>query len=98
MSQGPYTARIEPRVADNERDAAELRGRVETVSKGGARAAVLGVNDGLVTNVCLILALAGASASASASVTARPPARNRARSSSFWKSVVVCSGFEPASG
>jgi len=66
----PLTPRIEPRVADNARDAAELRNRVETVSKGGARAAVLGVNDGLVTNVCLILALAGASASASAVRTA----------------------------
>ncbi len=66
----PLTPRIEPRVADNDRDAAELRGRVETVSRGGARAAVLGVNDGLVTNVCLILALAGASASASTVRTA----------------------------
>ena len=35
------------------------------MSRGGARAAVLGVNDGLVTNVCLILAVAGADASAS---------------------------------
>jgi VIT1/CCC1 family predicted Fe2+/Mn2+ transporter len=34
------------------------------MAKGGARAAVLGVNDGLVTNVCLILAVAGASAPA----------------------------------
>jgi len=57
-------------VADDARDAAELRSRVETVSKGGARAAMLGVNDGLVTNVCLILARAGASASASAVRTA----------------------------
>jgi vacuolar iron transporter family protein len=64
-SDGPHAPHIEPRVADNARDAAELRGRVETVARGGARAAVLGVNDGLVTNVCLILALSGASASVS---------------------------------
>ena len=35
------------------------------VSRGGARAAVLGVNDGLVTNLCLILAVAGADIGAS---------------------------------
>ena len=35
--------------------------RVASVNRGAARAAVLGVNDGLVTNVCLILAVAGAS-------------------------------------
>ena len=29
-------------------------------ARGAARAAVLGVNDGLVTNLCLILAVAGA--------------------------------------
>jgi vacuolar iron transporter family protein len=58
----PLTPRIEPRVIDAQRDAAELRGRVESVARGGARAAVLGVNDGLVTNVCLILAIAGANA------------------------------------
>ena len=58
----PLTPRIEARVIDAQRDAAELRGRVESVARGGARAAVLGVNDGLVTNVCLILAIAGAKA------------------------------------
>jgi VIT1/CCC1 family predicted Fe2+/Mn2+ transporter len=52
------------RVPDSAADAAELSGRIAAVAKGGARAAVLGVNDGLVTNVCLILAVAGASASA----------------------------------
>jgi len=65
MSEDPYVEPIEPRVADSSRDAAELRERVEAVARGGARAAVLGVNDGLVTNVCLILAVAGASSGAS---------------------------------
>ena len=36
------------------------------VAKGGARAAVLGANDGLVTNVCLILGIAAANGTASA--------------------------------
>lgn len=62
--QRPYVEHIEPRVADGSRDAAELKARVQAVARGGARAAVLGVNDGLVTNVCLILAVAGASSSA----------------------------------
>ena len=62
----PYVEHIEPRVQDGSRDAAELRRRTEAVAKGGARAAVLGVNDGLVTNLALILALSGASASQSA--------------------------------
>ncbi|MDP9075214.1 MAG: VIT1/CCC1 transporter family protein, partial [Actinomycetota bacterium] len=59
----PTQIPIEPRVADAASDADELAGRVAQVAKGGARAAVLGVNDGLVTNVCLILAVAGANAS-----------------------------------
>lgn len=50
---------------DPEGDAVELAERVARVNRGAARAAVLGVNDGLVTNVCLILAVAGANASAS---------------------------------
>jgi len=62
----PYTERIEPRVADAGRDATELRRRTDAVARGGARAAVLGVNDGLVTNLALILALSGADASQSA--------------------------------
>jgi VIT1/CCC1 family predicted Fe2+/Mn2+ transporter len=62
----PYIDRIEARVVDQGRDAAELQSRVDAVARGGARAAVLGVNDGLVTNVCLILAVAGADADASA--------------------------------
>lgn len=56
-----YTTPAAPHVADAASDAAELRGRVASVNRGAARAAVLGVNDGLVTNVCLILAVAGAS-------------------------------------
>jgi vacuolar iron transporter family protein len=55
--------RIAPRVVDPVTDAAELAARVTQVARGGARAAVLGVNDGLVTNLCLILAVAGARAS-----------------------------------
>jgi len=50
-------------VADPASDAVELASRVAQVARGGARAAVLGVNDGLVTNLCLILAVAGANAS-----------------------------------
>jgi VIT1/CCC1 family predicted Fe2+/Mn2+ transporter len=46
------------------RDAEALRRRVAQVTRGAARAAVLGVSDGLVTNICVILALAGANASA----------------------------------
>lgn len=64
MTGRPFVESIEPRVIDDRRDAAAMRQRVETVARGGARAAVLGVNDGLVTNVCLILAVAGATAGA----------------------------------
>src|SRR5206468_12915374 len=56
----------EPRPADPAADATDLARRVAQVSRGGARAAVLGVSDGLVTNICLILGVAGAQASASA--------------------------------
>ena len=56
---------IDARVADAAADTAALTEEVARVRRGGARAAVLGMNDGLVTNVCLILAVAGASASAS---------------------------------
>lgn len=61
MSALPYTTPSESRAADSGSDARELQARVTAVTRGGARAAVLGVNDGLVTNVCLILAVAGAS-------------------------------------
>lgn len=56
--------RIAPRPADPAADAAELHRKVEQTSKGAVRAAVLGVNDGLVTVLALILGLAGANASA----------------------------------
>jgi len=42
------------------RSAGELRRRAADVQSGEARAAVLGVNDGLVTNTSLILGVAGA--------------------------------------
>ena len=57
---------IAPHISDAVGDAAELHRKALQVSRGGARAAVLGVNDGLVTVVALILGLAGANASASA--------------------------------
>jgi vacuolar iron transporter family protein len=61
----PYATPSEPRAADPSSDAQRLRARADTVTRGAARAAVLGVNDGLVTNLCLILAVAGASATQS---------------------------------
>ncbi len=51
MSSGPFVDPIEPRVSDDLGDATELQRRVDSANRGGARAAVLGVNDGLVTNV-----------------------------------------------
>lgn len=59
---GPLVQPIDPYVADGGRDAAELKARTQSVNRGAARAAVLGVNDGLVTNLSLIIGLAGASA------------------------------------
>ena len=53
---------IAPRVEDAERDAADLQRQADRVLRGGARAAVLAVNDGLVSNLALILGVAGASA------------------------------------
>lgn len=44
-------------------DIERLARRVATVMRGGVRAAILGVSDGLITNVCLILGIAGANAS-----------------------------------
>jgi VIT1/CCC1 family predicted Fe2+/Mn2+ transporter len=61
----PFRITVARRPSDSAEDAAEIESRIADVAKGGARAAVLGVNDGLVTNVCLILAVAGANASAS---------------------------------
>jgi len=62
-NSGPFVERIDARVADPEGDAVALRVRAQQVSKGAARAAVLGMNDGLVSNLCLILGVAGASTS-----------------------------------
>ena len=69
MMSTPFVESIEPRVVDDHRDAEAMRRRVETIARGGARAAVLGVNDGLVTNVCLILAVAGATAGAASTAS-----------------------------
>ena len=62
---GPLIVPIDAKVKNADRDAEELRARTALVARGGARAAVLGVNDGLVTNLAIILGLSGASASAS---------------------------------
>jgi VIT1/CCC1 family predicted Fe2+/Mn2+ transporter len=64
LAARPYVEPTDAQVADNQSDAAELASRVSVVSRGAARAAVLGVNDGLVTNLCLILAVAGANSGA----------------------------------
>lgn len=63
MSGVPFTESIEPRVVDARADATALKVRAQQVSRGAARAAVLGVNDGLVSNLCLILGVAGAGTS-----------------------------------
>jgi VIT1/CCC1 family predicted Fe2+/Mn2+ transporter len=62
----PTRIPIERNVRDADLDTADLRRKADQVGRGGARAAVLGANDGLVTNLCLILAIAGASATSSA--------------------------------
>lgn len=51
---------------DRSKDSALLAERATEVQKGGARAAVLGINDGLVSTVCIVLGVAGANAPASA--------------------------------
>jgi VIT1/CCC1 family predicted Fe2+/Mn2+ transporter len=53
---------IAPRVEDTEADARDLQRQAERVQRGGARAAVLAVNDGLVSNLALIIGVAGAAA------------------------------------
>jgi len=62
----PTVIPIDPVVLDPAADTNALRRKAEQVSRGGVRAAVLGANDGLVTNLCLILAVAGADAAPSA--------------------------------
>lgn len=64
-STAPVKVGPQPATVDRNQDAAELAARIAQVSRGATRAGVLGVSDGLVTNVCLILAVAGANASAS---------------------------------
>jgi VIT1/CCC1 family predicted Fe2+/Mn2+ transporter len=59
----PTRIPIAPRVEDARADTVALQRKADQVTRGGARAAVLGVNDGLVSNLCLILGLSGASAS-----------------------------------
>ena len=49
---------------DKVKDSAILAKRALEVQRGGARAAVLGVNDGLVSVLCIVLTVAGAQASA----------------------------------
>ena len=87
----PTRIPIEPKVTDAASDAEDLADRVAQVAKGGARAAVLGINDGLVTNICLILAVAGANASRSTSGWPGLPAWWRAPSR--WRRV---NGFRSA--
>jgi len=48
---------------DQEKDSQLLAKRALQVQRGAARAAVLGVNDGLVSILCIVLAVAGAGAS-----------------------------------
>jgi vacuolar iron transporter family protein len=61
----PITEPIAPAVRDGLADADALTRKAAQVARGGARAGVLGVNDGLVSTLCLILGVAGADASAS---------------------------------
>jgi len=49
---------------EQEKDSQLLARRALQVQRGAARAAVLGVNDGLVSVLCIVLAVAGAGASA----------------------------------
>ncbi len=51
---------------DRHHDSDLLAQRAAQVQRGGARAAVLGINDGLVSVLCIVLGVAGAKASASA--------------------------------
>ncbi len=65
-SARPTRIPIDASVQDAGADTEALRRKAQQVARGGTRAAVLGANDGLVTNLCLILAIAGADASPSA--------------------------------
>jgi VIT1/CCC1 family predicted Fe2+/Mn2+ transporter len=48
---------------DQRQDSALLAKRAAQVQRGGARAAVLGINDGLVSVLCIVLGVAGANGS-----------------------------------
>jgi VIT1/CCC1 family predicted Fe2+/Mn2+ transporter len=48
---------------DRKKDSEILARRAQQVQRGAARASVLGVNDGLVSTLCIVLAVAGAGAS-----------------------------------
>jgi VIT1/CCC1 family predicted Fe2+/Mn2+ transporter len=52
--------------SNSSQDSALLTKRAAQVQRGGARAAVLGINDGLVSVLCIVLGVAGAHGSASA--------------------------------
>jgi VIT1/CCC1 family predicted Fe2+/Mn2+ transporter len=65
LSGRPTRIPIDATVQDAGADTEALRRKAQQVARGGTRAAVLGANDGLVTNLCLILAVAGADASPS---------------------------------
>lgn len=54
----------------NSNAGSRLRDRAALVQRGGARAAVLGVNDGLVSTVCLVIGVAAAGGSQQAVLTA----------------------------
>ncbi len=66
MTAVPTRVGPQSEAADLHDDTMALEARITQVARGAARAAVLGVSDGLVSNVCLILAVAGAEASRSA--------------------------------
>lgn len=51
---------------DRTKDSRLLAGRAAQVQRGGARAAVLGINDGLVSVLCIVLGVAGAHSSKAA--------------------------------
>lgn len=51
-----------PAINKKQRDSELLAGRALQVQRGAARAAVLGVNDGLVSILCIVLGVAGAGA------------------------------------
>jgi VIT1/CCC1 family predicted Fe2+/Mn2+ transporter len=55
---------------DKSQDSALLALRAAQVQRGGARAAVLGVNDGLVSTLCIVLGVAGATGDAKAVLVA----------------------------